>query len=71
MKDDSKRTTNLPIQKRNLKERKEGDNSFVPFSIKLEGSVVESLSRILQAICRLIEEFVELAIFWLQKKRFR
>lgn len=69
MKNSRKQPRKLPPLKRNFKERKEVSNSFVPFSVKLEGSIVESFARILRAVCRLIEEDVDLSIFWLHKKR--
>ena len=45
------------------------NNSIVPFGVKFEGSVAESLARILRAICRLIEAVVDLAVCWLYKKK--
>ena len=71
MKKIQRQIRNLPPRKRNLQKRQEGANFYVPFSMRVEGSIAESLARILRAICRLIEEAVDSVIFWLHKKRLK
>ena len=64
----NKDKASLRPHKLNSPKRNDGGNSIVPFSIRFEGSIAESLARILRAVCRLIEEAIDSVICFLHKK---